>query len=130
MSQLRATSDAVEDERRQGKISRQLAGVRDLYELGDLQRDDYLAKKRALQLQLAKIPTRHQIDFGKALELLKDFGRLWANAGGEMRKRFVDELFESKRITGKRLHLRLKPVYGRLVTLKRARGDSNPRSPA
>ena len=54
-----------------------LRRLRDLYELGDLDRPEYLAHRRALQEDLAAIAPDPVPDLAQAERVLKDFSIFW-----------------------------------------------------
>ena len=68
---------------------------RDLYELGDLSKADSLARRDAIQAQLAQLTPRPVADLDQARQLLEDFEHFWATEPNrETRRQLIARVFE------------------------------------
>jgi hypothetical protein len=77
------------------QIRRQLERARDLYELGDYTRDDYLRRKTQLTRQLTESRPAQNLDRQRCIDLLTNFGDLWAGENDPAeRQQFIRLLFD------------------------------------
>jgi hypothetical protein len=69
--------------------------MRDLYELGDLDRSEYLARRDAIRTELDALAPEPVPDVGQARKVLEDFGLLWkTETDPEARRQFLSLIFE------------------------------------
>jgi site-specific DNA recombinase len=85
----------------------------ELYELGDVSRADYLARRSALDAELAVLPpvVDHLATFRAEAERLRDTALLWVTAQPDTRARIVKELFARAVIDGRTLKVWPKAEY-------------------
>jgi site-specific DNA recombinase len=83
------------DRERRRALGGQLDRLKDLFVLGDLTKDDYVIRKRALEQELERLdpPTDPQLDRAEAM--LADFSRFWESEPSPAeRRKLVAGLFE------------------------------------
>ena len=84
-----------------GALRRQLERVGERYELGDLSRGEWIAKRDALQSQITAALPRPLYETSDAdAQFLGDLADLWANATQEERVRLAGILCESVHMRG------------------------------
>ena len=77
------------------QIRRQLERARDLYEFGDYTRDEYMRRNAQLTRQLTEARPPENIDRQRCIDLLSNFGELWAGEDDPAeRQQFVRLLFD------------------------------------
>ena len=77
------------------QIKRQLERARELYELGDYTRDEYMRRKSQLTLQLTQARPAGNADRQRCIDLLLNFGDLWAGEDDPAeRQQFIRFLFD------------------------------------
>ncbi|MEO1663864.1 MAG: recombinase family protein [Chloroflexota bacterium] len=96
--------EKIQEERRvtpqpqadQKGIKERLERLRDLYEIGDIDRETYLARRDVLQSQLQDLPVPVQttvVDMERVVALLKNSQALWEAAKPRERKMWLNALF-------------------------------------
>ncbi|MEQ8677247.1 MAG: recombinase family protein [Aggregatilineales bacterium] len=81
----------------QKTLQDRLARLKDLYEMGDIDRNEYLERRDNIQQELNTLPLPVQstvVDLELATELLEDTQRLWKAATLSERKMWLERLFE------------------------------------
>jgi site-specific DNA recombinase len=77
------------------KTTRRLERLKDLYELGDLSRTEYLNRKQKVQSLAATAPPPVAVDSDRCLQLLRNFKDLWEGEDDEREKQqFVGIVFD------------------------------------
>jgi hypothetical protein len=84
-----ATADTTDAAQRRAQLEERLRRARDLYELGDLTRPEYMARREAINTELATsapgpIP---DLDLDQAQQVLEDFSIFWQNESDPAAKR-------------------------------------------
>jgi hypothetical protein len=115
--------------------------MRDLYELGDLERPDYLACREAINAELADLAPDPLPDLDQARKMLDDFGIFWrVETDPDAKRQLLGLLFEKVWLDNRRVvAVQPKPAFapcfqhpprkpaGKGVCKERERRDSNPR---
>lgn len=140
-------SDDEDTARRRRQLKDRRTRLRDLYELGDLERGEYVAKREAIDAELDALAIGPSVDLDGARAVLEDFSRFWeAEPAAGPRRELLAQLFDRVWIDGKRI-VAVKPTAAfadlfvpgntntaapedATVLKKRERRDSNPRPPA
>ena len=124
-------------ESRRASLESRLARLQDLYELGDKNREDYLARRAEIMAELASLKPAEdrKIDLRNAAELLGRFCQAWTFADLEQKRKIARLIFEEIWVDNKKVvAVRPRPQFVGFFTLdlfdRRKRRDSNPRSPA
>jgi site-specific DNA recombinase len=133
-----ATTETAGIARRRAALDDRRRRLRDLYELGDLDRNDYLARRQAIDAELDNLSPGPAPDIDAARRVLDDFWLFWRQEPDpEPRRQLLQHLFERVWIDDKRIvAVRPKPAFGALflpaaaMGKERERRDSNPRPPA
>ena len=133
-----AMADTADLVRRRTALEERRRRLLDLYELGDLDPTDYLARRYAVDAELDSLAPGPAPDLDGAQRVLEDFTRFWAEEPDpEPRRQLLHHLLERVWIDDKRLvAVRPKPPFAALflpeaaVGKERERRDSNPRPPA
>jgi hypothetical protein len=123
--------------RRRG-FEQRLARLRDLYELGDIPRAEYLGKREAIQAELVQLVPAPPTDLSLAERVLSDFRLFWEHEPDhEVRLALLQQIFEcvwldSGGITAVQPKAAFAPFFTAAdeVCKERERRDSNPRPPA
>jgi hypothetical protein len=119
-------------------------GCRSLYELGDLQRGEYVARRNAINTELSALAPEPTTDLTDARRVLEDFTEFWTTeTDHEAKRKFLTLIFEGVWLDERRVvAVQPRPLFlpffenyvgepprsmGRKV---RERRDSNPRPPA
>ncbi|MGH2865669.1 MAG: hypothetical protein ACRDJX_10540 [Solirubrobacteraceae bacterium] len=74
-----ATADTTEVIQRRAALEQRLRRARDLYELGDLTRPEYIARREAINTELAARAPGPLPDLDQAQQVLHDFSISWQN---------------------------------------------------
>lgn len=94
-----ASPEAAQKGRERQAIESQLRRLADLYQLGELERADYEARRSALRLQLAQLVDADAHGRPEVLEHLQryllDAGAAWDDADASQRNRLAQALFET-----------------------------------
>ena len=139
-----ATSETTETKRRRAGLEQRLRRLRDLYELGDIDRPEYVARRDALQADLADLAPQALPDLAQARQVLDDFSIFWRQeADPEAKRQLLHLVFERVWLdNGQIVAVRPKPAFAgffqqqqqeaaaKAVCKGRERRDSNPRPPA
>jgi hypothetical protein len=76
-------------------LEQRLARLRDLYELGDIPRGEYLGKREAIQTQLAQLVPAPPADLSLAERVLSDFRLFWEHERDhEVRSTLLQQIFD------------------------------------
>ena len=139
-----ANPETADVKRRRGALEERLRRLRDLYEFGDLERPDYLARRNAIQGELAEIAPRPLPDLEQAKQVLDDFSIFWRQETDPQAKRELLHLvFERVWLdAGHVVAVTPKDAFApyfqkpkektaaKAMCKRRERRDSNPRPPA
>jgi hypothetical protein len=138
----RRTTEAVQ---RRAQLEDRLRRARDLYELGDLTRPEYMARREAINAELATSAPGPIPDLDQAQQVLEDFSIFWHNETDPAAKRqLLTLIFERIWLDGQHVAaVQPKPSFapffedqppgtaGKGMCKERERRGSNPRlSPA
>ncbi|HEV8546210.1 MAG TPA: recombinase family protein [Candidatus Limnocylindrales bacterium] len=88
------------------RIEAQLTRLQDLYVMGDLPREEYVRRRRALDVDLSRsAPARQYSEdvVTRAARLLDKLGELWAEATPAERQEIVGEMFAAVRVRDDRI---------------------------
>jgi hypothetical protein len=141
LERLASADDASDDTdakaRRRG-FEQRLARLRDLYELGDIPRAEYLGKREAIQAELAQLVPAPPADLSLAERVRSDFRLFWEHEPDhEVRLALLQQIFDcvwldSGGITAVQPKAAFAPFFTARdeVCKERERRDSNPRPPA
>jgi len=125
--------DALGEERLQERIE-EIRGIIDRldqrWELGFIDKDEYIERRLALVEQLESLQPLPEDDLKEAAHILEDFPELWAEADLKERQRLLNLVLARVWVKGKRVSaLMLKPAYHIVITS--AEGENqNEGSPA
>jgi hypothetical protein len=90
-----ATADIAEIARRRSALDERRRRLRDLYELGDLERSDYLVRREAIDADLDSVAPGPAPDIEAARRVLDDFSLFWQQEPDpEPRRQLLQRLFE------------------------------------
>ena len=90
-----ATADAGKTAKRQAALEERLRRMRDLYELGDLPRPEYVARRDAINAELSSLAPGPIPDLDQAGKVLEDFTIFWTNETDPANKRqFLSLIFD------------------------------------
>ena len=84
-----------------GRVERQLTNLKELFIVGDITREEYVGRSRALKAALregAVQPTYSEAVLVKAARLLADLADLWRKATQEERHQLAQNLFAEVRV--------------------------------
>ena len=83
--------------RERAAITKRFERLRDLYELGDIDRADYMTRRDSLQRQLQQASPPELIDLTAARRLLEDFATFWNDAAddNDARRQLIAFLFDA-----------------------------------
>ena len=136
-----AGPESGETTKRRAALEERLRRMRDLYELGDLPRGEYLARRDAINAELNALAPEPIPDLGLARSVLEDFTKFWTTeTEPDAKRQFLTLIFEGVWLDERRVvAVQPKPSFlpffenrtrqgpetvGRKV---RERRDSNPR---
>jgi len=85
-------AETKETARRRATLEERLRRLRDLYELGDLDRNEYLVRRQEIQTQLAELAPEPLPDLDEAEQVLSDFSVFWRDQSDPDEKRQMLEL--------------------------------------
>jgi site-specific DNA recombinase len=143
-----AHGEASDEEttRRREQLKARRSRLRDLFELSDLQKAEYVSKRDAIDAELDALAPGVTPDLDGARAVIEDFARFWAEANDpEVRRALLQQLFERVWIDGHRIvAVQPTPAFADLFVPRtnnaasneaamckpRERRDSNPRPPA
>lgn len=115
LRQSEPTLITPEAERR--RLQTRLGRLKDLYELGDIPRDEYLRRREALRQQLAQhVPIdRKRQRYYALVQRIKDVRGLWDAASQEERNGLLVVLVESIVLTDQAVTIKPQPDLGELL---------------
>jgi site-specific DNA recombinase len=130
--------------RKRAALEARLLRLRDLYELGDLDRPDYLARRQRIHTQLEELAPQPTPDLEEAERVLNDFSIFWSEESDpEANRTLLRLLFErvwldAGRVVAVRPRQAFAPFFhgctresaAKARCKERERRDSNPRPPA
>jgi hypothetical protein len=92
--------------------------LRDLYELGDLDRSEYVSKRDSLDAELDALAPGPAPDLDHPQAVLEDFGRFWKEeTDPEPRRELLQQLFELVWVDGQKIvAVRPTPAFADLFT--------------
>lgn len=136
-----ATAETTETAQRRAALEERLRRSRDLYELGDLTRPEYMARRDAINAELATSAPGPVPD--QAQRVLEDFSIFWRKESDPAAKRqLLSLIFErvwldEQRVVAVQPKAPFAPFFqqrpteaaGKTVCKERERRDSNPRPP-
>ena len=81
--------------KRREALEERLRRMRDLYELGDLERAEYVARRNAINAELEAMAPRPLPNLDRAQEVLKDFSIFWREESEhEAKRQFLRLIFD------------------------------------
>jgi DNA invertase Pin-like site-specific DNA recombinase len=90
-----AAPETSETAKRRAALEERLTRMRDLYELGDLQRPEYIARRDAIHAELSALAPQPLPDLDHAQQVLEDFTVFWEKEKDPAAKRqFLSLIFE------------------------------------
>ncbi len=90
-----AAPESGETAKRRSSLEERLARMRDLYELGDLQRPEYIPRRDAIHAELSTLAPQPLPDLDHAQQVLEDFTLFWEREHDPTAKRqFLSLIFE------------------------------------
>jgi site-specific DNA recombinase len=137
-----ASPESAERIRRRDALEQRLRRMRDLYELGDLQRGEYVARRNAINAELDSLAPEPIPDLDRASEVLEDLAIFWRNeAEPDAKRQLLALIFEGVWLDERRVvavqpkpsflpffeHRRDEKSLERGGLKVRERRDSNPR---
>ena len=139
-----STGETADIAARRAALEERLRRLRDLYELGDLERAEYLARREAINTELAELAPEPLPDLEQARQVLDDFAIFWrTETDPEAKRQLLQLIFESVWLDDRRVvAVQPKPSFvpffqerqqkrpGKRMCKERERRDSNPRPPA
>ncbi len=76
-----ATTDSADAAKRRSSLEERQRRSRDLYEIGDLTRPEYMARREAINTELAQLAPEPIPDLDQAQRVLEDFSIFWRQEG-------------------------------------------------
>ena len=139
-----STTETAEIAKRRAALEERLRRMRDLYELGDLDRPDYLARREGIHAELAELAPDPLPNLDQARQVLDDFGIFWRlETDPDAKRQLLSLIFERVWLDDRRVvAVQPKPAFapffqqaphktaGKAMCKERERRDSNPRPPA
>ena len=137
--------ESGETTKRRDTLEQRLSRMRDLYELGDLPRGEYIARRDAINLELDALAPEPIADLDQARQVLEDFTSFWSTeTDPDSKRQFLTLIFEGIWLDERRVvAVQPKPSFlpyfqrsddpegaGKMGRKVRERRDSNPRPPA
>jgi site-specific DNA recombinase len=96
LSSPTATSEDSHTTKRRAALEERLRRMRDLYELGDLHRAEYVARRDAINAELSALTPAPVPDLDQARQVLEDFTIFWTREADPTAKRqFLSLIFEN-----------------------------------
>jgi hypothetical protein len=90
--------------KRREALEERLRRMRDLYELGDLERAEYVARRNAINAELEGMAPRPLRNLGGAQEVLKDFSIFWREeTDHDSKRQFLALIFDGVWLDGRRV---------------------------
>jgi hypothetical protein len=139
-----ASADSAEARRRRDALEERLRRLRDLYELGDLTKPEYVARRAAIQEELAALAPEPAPNIELGGRVLDDFDIFWRieedpDAKRELLRLIFERVWlDNGRVVAVRPNEAFAPFFvggqnktaAKAVFKGRERRDSNPRPPA
>jgi len=136
--------ESSETTKRRTALEERLRRMRDLYELGDLKRGEYVARRDAINAELNALAPEPVPDLDLARSVLEDFTTFWTTeTEHEAKRQFLTHIFEGVWLDERRVvAVQPKPSFlpffeshtgkgpGTMGRKVRERRGSNPRPPA
>ena len=89
------TPESSDTTKRRAALEDRLRRMRDLYELGDFKRPEYLARRDTLNAELAALAPEPIPDFDQARKVLEDFKVFWtAETDPDAKREFLSLIFQ------------------------------------
>ena len=89
------TSEASETAKRRSALEERLRRMRDLYEIGDLPRTEYLARRDTIHAELSALAPDPTPDLHQARKVLEDFTIFWQKeTDPDAKRQFLNLIFE------------------------------------
>jgi hypothetical protein len=89
------TSETKETARKRAALEERLRRLRDLYELGDFERTEYLIRREAIQGELVELAPQPLPDLSQAEHVLDDFSIFWRQeVDPEAKRQLLQLVFE------------------------------------
>jgi hypothetical protein len=108
--------------KRRAALEERLRRMRDLYELGDLERGEYVARRNAINSELDAISPGPIPDLGQARKVLDDFSIFWrGETEPDARRQFLGLIFESVWLDDRRV-VAVQPKPSFVAFFQRRRG--------
>jgi hypothetical protein len=109
---------------RRQELEERLTRTRDLYELGDLSRPKYIARRDAIHAELATLTPQPSLDLDHARQVLEDFATFWQREHDPNAKRqFLHLIFDGVWIDDHRVvAVQPKPSFLPFFQQQRQRG--------
>jgi hypothetical protein len=90
-----ATPETSETTKRRAALEDRLRRARDLYEIGDLPRPEYIARRDAIHAELSTLAPQPIPDLDQARDVLEDFAMFWRTENDPNAKRqFLSLVFD------------------------------------
>jgi hypothetical protein len=111
-------TDTEDIGRKRRQLTERRKRLRDLYELGDLDRSEYVSKRDALDAELDGLAPGPAPDLDHARAVLEDFSRFWKEeTDPEPRRELLQQLFELVWVDGQKIvAVRPTPAFADLFT--------------
>jgi hypothetical protein len=139
-----SAGESAEVKKQRDALEERLRRIRDLYELGDLSRPEYLGRRDAIQAELADLAPPPLPDLSAAERVLSDLSLFWRHEDdAEAKRQLLQLIFEAVwldagRVVAVRPRDAFAPFFqpppdktaAKAMCKERERRDSNPRPPA
>jgi Recombinase zinc beta ribbon domain len=94
----------AETTKRRAALEERLTRTRDLYEIGDLTRPEYISRRNAINTELNTLVQQPIPDLDQAQQILEDFSRFWQNEQDpNAKRRFLHLIFQGVWIDEQRI---------------------------
>lgn len=122
VAELRSRQRATADARKEASsLQGQLERWRRLFTLGEIDEERLRRESAALRQRLAEIDRPHEVlDIERAVNYLRDVGKLWAESARQLQRAFVREVFQRIVVDGPQVaSITPKELYAPLFILDR-----------
>lgn len=124
-----AGPESHEGLKRREALEERLRRMRDLYELGDLDRAEYVSRRNAINAELDAMAPGPLLDHDHAREVLKDFSIFWREESDHDAKRqFLSLIFEGVWLDDRRV-VAVQPKPSCLAYFESAKAGQPPAEP-